>query len=677
MKISRKSLWCFVLAAALLAGTALVGMAGLSFLDRYVNLVIGPGGRHAMRSQLSRLSYELQREDDKEARDELFEEIQHLLLNFGELEDLRTAGIRRDFNTYSVRILVVTLAVALVSICIILVTGRGFSRRLERSLGRINRVAAGLAGGDLSQHLPCEEWQELHDLSESLNRLVDNLIRADQEITREVDDRIYAEKKAIEAAKAKSAFLAHMSHEFRTPLNGILGYSQVLLMDRGLSEKNQSVVNSLKRSGESLLELINDVLDLTKIEARSMKLQQSRFYLGDLLSSLKDSYADYVAQKALFFKLSMSEDLPEDILGDQVRLRQILVNLIGNAVKFTDKGGVELRVTRVKEGIEFEVIDTGIGIAPEHQKQIFQPFMQVEHGPSRTNKGTGLGLSISGRLLDMMKSELHMESQPGKGTRFWFILPQPVREGRRLVLPTRNITGYQGPRKRILMLDPGRESAISLVPQLKKVGFEVFEPQTASQSTVDFLRTRPDIVILEANLAGESGIDCMTRMMEKAEREGLEPPPFFLLSSNAHAEDRSRGLAAGAKEVVGKPLRFLSVLELFQKHLGLEWLVGDGTDTVTPPDSLLESSLSVPVPPEPVLRQLLYLAQSGNVRKLKETAENLISEDAEWEPFCLAVLHYTMNYQMNSLVELLQRRFETQSPGKEPLEKNHETKRTD
>lgn len=586
---------------------------------------------------------------------ELADEMLLLIETTTSLEMARLQNRQAVLSEYSFRLIWITLAGMVAGALLILVVGVKQVNALDRSLSNINKVAAALAAGEINQHLETEGSDELKELSRSLNRLMENLMRADREITREVEDRMYAEKKALEAAKAKSAFLAHMSHEFRTPLNGILGYAQVLLLDKGLSERNYTVVNSLKRSGENLLELINDVLDLTKIEARSMKLMQSRFYLGDLVTSLKDSYADQMSLKGMEFKLHLDPDLPDDILGDQVRLRQILTNLIGNAVKFTDQGFVELRVTNEENGVRFEVKDTGIGIAPGDHEKVFQAFTQVDHGTKRSNKGTGLGLSISGRLLEMMKSELHLESEPGKGSTFWFILPQPRREGRRLVLPSQNITGYKGERRKIMMVDPGRESAGTLVPLLKNVGFEVFEPQNATQSLADFLRILPDIVILEMNLPEMSGVQAMTRMMEQSERDGRPVPPFFLLSAFDRPEEKDKGLAAGAAEVVGKPLRFFSVMELFHKHMGLEWITGGSRETPDPADPQSPAE-DISVPPEPMLRQLLSLARAGNIRRVKEQTETLLQQNSEWETFGQHILKMTGNYQVNALVEWLQQR---------------------
>lgn len=532
------------------------------------------------------------------------------------------------------------------------VSGLRFSRLISDRLDQVNGLATALASGDLTQTLHWKAEEEFMALSNSLNRLVQNLSTADAEISKEVSERIFAEKKALEAARAKSAFLAHMSHEFRTPLNGILGYTQVLMMDKGLSDKNKQVVNSLKRSGESLLELINDVLDLSKIEARSMKVQKSRFYLIDMLESLKESYADQVNNKGLSFSVETGDDVPEDVLSDSIRLRQVLVNLIGNALKFTDQGGIVLRVDKVKEGVRFEVEDSGIGIAAEDLERIFQPFVQVEHSGSVRSKGTGLGLSISNSLLEIMESRLEVESVVGKGTRFWFVLPQPEREGRRLVVPSRQVRGYQGERRRVMLVDPGRESAANLTPLLKRIGFEVFEPTRAEQAVQDGVRIGPDLILLEQSLPDMDGLAALDRIRDTFLKADREPPPVIMVSDHSRVEDRNACLSAGAVDVLGKPLRFMDLLQLLQKHLGVEWIYGDQAAPAAEPPA---DSAEMCFPPDPVMRQLLNFARAGDVRKLRETVEYMRGQEPQLDLFCRKISDFCSNYQINAMIEFLQK----------------------
>jgi signal transduction histidine kinase/CheY-like chemotaxis protein len=552
---------------------------------------------------------------------------------------------------------IASVSIVLVSFAACFGLGARFAKYFTERLHRVNDMASAIAAGELDKPIEWNAEKEFMEISDSINRLMHNLSQADAEISKEVNDRMFAEKKALEAARAKSAFLAHMSHEFRTPLNGILGYTQVLLMDKGLSDKNRQVVKSLKRSGESLLELINDVLDLSKIEARSMRVQKSRFYLLDMLESLKESYADQVRSKGLDFRVEIGSSVPEDLLSDPIRLRQILVNLIGNAFKFTDSGRITLKVTAEKNNVIFEVLDTGKGIAPENLDKIFKPFVQVEPEGGRANKGSGLGLSISNSLLEMLDSRMQVESEVGKGSRFWFVLPQPEREGRRLVLPASQVRGYHGEMRRLMLLDPKRKCANNLTPLLKRTGFEVFEPTRAEQALQDCIRIRPDLILLDQDLPDMDGLAALEQLRDQYFKLELTPPPCVMITDHSRVEDRTACLAAGAADVLGKPVRFMDVLRILQRFLEIEWIYGDsnleGGEAPVPTDE------PVTPPPDPVLRQLLSFARAGDIRKLRETVDYMRGQEPRLDPFCRKVSSLCSNYQMNALVEFLLRNIQS------------------
>ncbi|MCC5849692.1 MAG: response regulator [Verrucomicrobia bacterium] len=533
--------------------------------------------------------------------------------------------------------------------------GLRLTRKLSHSLEEINAMASTVASGDLSAHLPEMGLIELDELADSLNRLVNNLAQADKEITREVEERVYAEKKALEAASAKSAFLAQVSHEFRTPLNGILGYTQVLMMDKGLSEKNLGVVESLRRSGESLLELVNDVLDLSKIEARSMHIKQSRFYLADMLQSLAGAYADQVRLKGLDFRMKLDDHLPEDILGDQVRIRQILVNLISNAVKFTDSGFIELRVDAADDGIHFEIEDSGVGISEKHLQRIFEPFVQVGRSRVGKDQGTGLGLSICNRLLEIMGSTLEIRSTPGKGSVFHFVLPQPEREGRRLIVPAGKVTGYAGGKRNLILLDPGRENASVLCPLLRQTGFGVLDTEDKETALSGCDRMKPDAILITHCPPKLDGIQFLEQLLDTYARNESPPPPVFILSAHHQASARNAALSAGAADVLTSPVRFQDLLNLFAKHLNLEWVTGERAKSRERAREAFDLE-DIQAPPASMLRHCLFLARAGNVRKIKETIEDLQQHNPEYNFFSQFVLDHCVNYQMSPLVDWLEQR---------------------
>lgn len=546
-----------------------------------------------------------------------------------------------------------------IAVFLCLLPGWWLASWISSALLNAQKAADQVASGDLTQRLPEKGSDEISKLAAAFNRMVDTIRQADEEITREVDDRARAERKAQVAAKAKSDFLAHMSHEFRTPLNGILGYSQMLVMDKGLSEKNLDVVKSLKKSGEGLLELINDVLDLTKIEARKMNMQKSRFYLGDFLESLSEGYAEQVKRKGLEFRLSMDESLPEDILADQIRLRQILVNLLGNAIKFTDKGKIGITVTPTEGGIRFTVFDTGIGIDPGDHEAVLQPFQQVGHS-DRGQQGTGLGLPISSRLLDMMDSSLNIKSALGEGSTFWFDLPQPDVKFRKLVQSATRITGYQGEIRKLLVAEDSIGPAALLIPLLRKVGFDTLHernPETLVESCELF---HPDAVLMDLYFGEADGVERMLELQKVYDRvRENSAPPVMLFSDHRKSDDRERSLRSGAHAFLGTPFRFADLLSTLKDELNLVWSedAGDTLDNADP-ESSAEVSTPEQAPDPDQLHELLTLTRAGNVRQLREKLTALQKDHPDLSRFCVRMLELTADYRMNAILQELETRAE-------------------
>jgi signal transduction histidine kinase/DNA-binding NarL/FixJ family response regulator len=595
----------------------------------------------------------------QEQFDEHLEEINHIISTALAAESELLAEQTAQVMNINQRVSWLSLLLIGVALFLCLLPGWWLASGISSALLDAQKAADQVAGGDLTQRLPEKGSDEISKLAAAFNRMVDTIRQADEEITREVDDRVRAERKAQVAAKAKSDFLAHMSHEFRTPLNGILGYSQMLLMDQGLSDKNVDVVKSLKKSGESLLELINDVLDLTKIEALKMNMQKSRFYLGDFLESLSEGYAEQVKRKGIDFNLTMDESLPEDILADQIRLRQILVNLLGNAIKFTDKGEIGIVVTPTGGGIRFSVFDSGIGIDPKDHEAILQPFQQVGHR-DRQHQGTGLGLPISSRLLDMMDSSLNIKSELGEGSTFWFDLPQPDVKSRRLVQSATRITGYRGVSRKILVAEDSIGPAALLIPLLRKVGFDPLHERNAETMVETCELFHPDAVLMDLYFGEADGVERMLELQKVYDRvKENSAPPVILFSDHRKPDDRERSLRSGANAFLGTPIRFADLLSTLKTELGLEWIEhsGDSSSEADP-----ESENEVPAPEETPspgqLHELLNLTRAGNVRQLREKLNALQGEEPGLSRFCNRMLEMTADYRMNAILQELETRAE-------------------
>lgn len=554
----------------------------------------------------------------------------------------------------------VSLILILIAVFLCLIPGWWLATRISNALGETQRAADEVAQGHLDQRLPEGRGDELSLMGKAFNRMVDTIREADGEITREVEERIRAEKKAHVAAKAKSEFLAQMSHEFRTPLNGILGYSQLLAMDPGLSPANLEVIKSLERSGENLLELINDVLDLSRIDANKMNLHKTRFYLGDFVNSLKQSVEEQVRRKGLDFELILDEALPDDVLADPIRLRQILVNLLGNALKFTDTGTIGLTVTAIDDGIRFAVVDSGLGIPPDQIDTILQPFRQVTR-KGRTNRGTGLGLPISNRLLEVMGSRLRIKSQLDVGSTFWFDLPQPDLHSRRLVQTAGTVTGYRGGTRKLLLGEGGHEVTGTLMPLLRNVGFEVIQVEDPDTLVKSCMLFQPDALILDLNFAGGDGLQAVKAVESSYSRKGDEEmPPVVFFSDHRAPDDRERCLRAGASGYVGTPIRFYDLLTVLKEALNLNWKEGEESET-GPAQTNPPPVAKTDIPNAESLRSLLNVVRTGNTRQVRIRLREIKEVQPETESFIDHMLALSSTYRMNEMQRILEEHLNTAS----------------
>ncbi|MGL5192599.1 MAG: AAA family ATPase [Chroococcales cyanobacterium] len=482
----------------------------------------------------------------------------------------------------------------------------------------------------------------------------------------EIKERQRAEQAADAANRAKSQFLASMSHELRTPLNGILGYAQILNRDKHLSPAQKSGVKIIHKCGEHLLTLINDVLDLSKIEAGKMELQPNEFHLPEFLQSIADICRVRAESKGISLVYEPSAHLPLGVCADEKRLRQVLINLLGNAVKFTESGGVTFKVEAVPPQtldsepplitLRFLVQDTGIGIAPEQIATIFLPFEQV-NGTVRQTEGTGLGLAISAQLVEMMGSSIHLESELGKGSQFWFEVELPLLENcaEELKESPKMIRGFVGAPRRILVVDDRWENRSVLVNLLTPLGFEVQEAIDGQDCLNQVSSFQPDCIIIDLVMPVMDGFEAMRRIRKMPEAQQLVA---IGTSASIFSSQEQSCLNIGCNDFLLKPIRDEQLLSCLGNHLDLEWIYEEQA-VVSAESSLNPASippqLSEAIAPNPQELAILFdLAMKGELVTIQERMQRLVDGDPRYAPFATQVIHFAKTFAEEELLTYVQ-----------------------
>lgn len=400
----------------------------------------------------------------------------------------------------------------------------------------------------------------------SLELINDQLAHANEELK-------VARDQALEASSLKSAFVANVSHELRTPLSGVLGMNE-LLLSSGLSEDQRMMAQTVQESAKTLLALVNDILDLSKIEAGRMNIESIPMRPGQIVRDVTELLSTAAAGKHIGLSVEVSPDVPDKVLGDPVRTHQVLLNLVGNAVKFTHQGGVKVRahldsIAAADDGgrvkVRFEVTDTGIGMSDEETRMLFMPFIQADMSTTRKYGGTGLGLTISKRLVELMGGEIGLTTEKGRGSSFWFAIPFTLLPTEEKLVPIES-TDHLDPAQVVLVVEDNQMMQAVVAKQLASLGVPFRLCGSAEAALEDLRRSQFGMVLMDCHLPKMDGFEA-TGEIRKRERESGRHVPIVAMTAGAMKGDPEKCLQAGMDDYLSKPYTLEQLREILTKWL--------------------------------------------------------------------------------------------------------------
>jgi signal transduction histidine kinase/DNA-binding NarL/FixJ family response regulator len=550
-------------------------------------------------------------------------------------------------------VLVVIISFSIILLIVVL-------RQILQPVQTLTSAATQISTGDLNIVLTgTDRADELGTLARAFESMADQLkeliTSLEQHVAERTSQLTIAKEQAEAANRAKSVFLANMSHELRTPLNAVLGFSQLMKSDPDVTTKQMESLDIINRSGVYLLNLINNVLDISKIESGRVVLEMASMDLDQLIYEIKSLMYAKAKERGLSFTVEQSPELPHYIKFDQGKLRQIIINLIGNAIKYTKRGGVVLRVMVVKKEtpervlLGFDVEDTGSGIREEDRKRIFFPFVQLgERSPAEA--GTGLGLAISKQYVELMGGKIRVDSTLGKGSVFHFEVPVEVLPDKAVpaVQQRGSIIGLEEgqPQYRLLITEDNPENRLLLYRILEPLGFDLRAAANGQEAVKLFEEWHPHLIWMDIRMPVMDGLEATRRI--KANRTGYKTK-IVALTAHALEEERNEIIAAGCDDFVRKPYLYDDIIDALTKNIGVRFIykkeTAPSTPTVAHPDTAALAAL-----PKELLDELEHALDMLDITMVEKAITDITIHDAALGN---ALAGMTKNFQYKQLLKLI------------------------
>ncbi len=495
----------------------------------------------------------------------------------------------------------------------------------------------------------CTWWLTLNN--ESRNLAHEETTKQTQLLLKEIEDHKITDAKyrqaintADNANSAKSQFLSNMSHEIRTPLNSIVGYSHILHNDASIPDHRREAIAILKRSSEHLSSLVDDILDISGIEARRFELRYAPLDLPGLIEHLISSFKTQAEDKGLKFSFQISDPLPKKVRGDEKRIRQILINLLNNAIKFTYDGEIIFRLIYRSDVASFQVIDTGIGISKDDLNNIFQPFTRLGTHTGNAIAGSGLGLTISKIITELMGGELSVESTINKGSTFTVRILLTSLENATFINTKHKIIGFQGNSKTILVVDDKYEHRTLISSLLEPLGFIIEQAESGEICLTRVPQLIPDLILMDLSMDGISGIETSQRL-----RQSGFSNPIVVLSANAYPSDIQTAFDVGCNDFLSKPLQINDLLDKLKFYLSMDWIYGNSKTN----QAQLALNKTIIIPPPNIINELMQYVKIGDLLGLKHQLNTLVISEPCYQIFTKRINTLASEFRIAEIKELL------------------------